>query len=124
MFFKRLEVIEVMGAFLAQKMGGNEELRSKMEQAESNLVAAQKAVADGTESLKKAKEEREVANAEARWLTEEGEAIEARYRKVKQEKEWLKKEMEEFWARFVAQKKKLKGEYQKQVDDMFFFDYQ
>ena len=70
-----------MGAFLARKMGGNEELRSKMEQAESNLVAAQKAVADGTESLKKAKEEREVANAEARWLTEEGEAIEARYRK-------------------------------------------
>ena len=31
--------------------------------------------------------------------------------------------MEELWARFVAQKKELEMEYQKQVDEMYFFDY-
>lgn len=31
--------------------------------------------------------------------------------------------MEELQAGFAAQKEELEGEYQKQVDDMFFFDY-
>ena len=35
-----------------------------------------------------------------------------------------KNELEELRARFDAQKKELEDEYQKQVDDMFFFSYQ
>ena len=31
--------------------------------------------------------------------------------------------MEELWARFVAQKKELEMEYQKQVDEMYFSGY-
>ena len=35
----------------------------------------------------------------------------------------MRKEVKELRAGFVAKKKKLEGEYQKQVDDMFFFGY-
>ena len=34
-----------------------------------------------------------------------------------------KKEIEELQTRFVAQKNELETEYQKQVDEMYFFDY-
>lgn len=35
-----------------------------------------------------------------------------------------KKELEEFWVGFTIEKKELEKDYQKQVDEMFFFDYQ
>lgn len=70
--------------------------------------------------LRKAKKRREVAEAEASRL-KKGETIEAKHKKVEQENEQLKKEMEELRAGFDAKKKELEDEYQKQVDDMFFF---
>ncbi|RVW64410.1 hypothetical protein CK203_062542 [Vitis vinifera] len=36
-------VVEAMRVFITQKMGGSEELRTKLERAESDLAAAQKA---------------------------------------------------------------------------------
>ena len=49
--------------------------------------------------------------------------IEARYKKVEDDNQWLRQEMQELWVGFVSQNEELEGEYQKQVNDMFFFDY-
>ena len=50
--------------------------------------------------------------------------IEARYKKVKDDNKWLRQEMLELRVGFAIQNEELEGEYQKQVNDMFFFDYQ
>ena len=49
--------------------------------------------------------------------------IEARYKKVEDDNKWLRQEMQELWVGFASQNEELEGEYQKQVNDMFFFDY-
>lgn len=65
-----------------------------------------------------------MAKAEACQLRKEGEVAEAKFKGIEQENERLKKEIEELQTKFTAQKKELEDEYQKQVDDMFFFGYQ
>lgn len=62
-----------------------------------------------------------MVEAEGRWLKKEGETIEAKHKKAEQENEQLRKEMEELRAGFDAKKKELEDEYQKQMDDIFFF---
>lgn len=109
-----------MRTLITQQMADNEELRSKLAWVEGDLAVTQKAVADIAEQLRKAKEERKMTNVEARWLREEWEAAEAKCRNTEQENECLRKELEDLQAGFAAQKKELEGEYQKQVDDMFF----
>lgn len=111
-------------------MDGSEELHSKLERAENKLAAAQKVVASREasvvedKSLRKAGEERKAANTETHYLRDEREAVEAKYKKVEQENKRLKKKMEEVQVGFAAQNEELKGEYQRWVNDMFFFGYQ
>lgn len=111
-------------------MDGSKELNSKLERAENELATTRKVVAPRkaaiveAESLRNAEEKREAANAEACCLRDEREAIEAKCKKVEQENKQLKKKIEELQAGFAAQKEELKGKYQRQVDDMFFFSYQ
>ncbi|RVW83249.1 hypothetical protein CK203_039619 [Vitis vinifera] len=50
-------------------------------------------------------------------LKEEREALEAKYKGAEQENSQLKKDVDEL------RKKELETEYQRQVDEMFFFDY-
>ena len=76
--FKRFEVTKAMRAFFVQRLGNNEELRTQLKRAESNLVATQKATVDGAKLLKEAEEERKVANAEACWLRNEEDVVEAK----------------------------------------------
>lgn len=71
-------------------------------------------------------------------MKEEREVIEAKCKDAEHEKNQLKKELEELRMISIAQKKELeelragfateknemKDEYQKQVNDMFFFGYQ
>lgn len=63
--FKRLEVTKAIRAFFAQRLGSNEELRTQLKRAKSNLATTQKATIDGAKLLKEADEERKVANIEA-----------------------------------------------------------
>ena len=127
-----------MRTFHTQRQGRNEELCTQLEWVESDLVAAQKAIIDEGKLLKEAEEERQVAMTQACQVKEEREVVEAKCKEVEQEKDQLKKELEELWvasnarkkeleelwARFATKKKKLEEDYQKQVDDMFFFNYQ
>ena len=113
-----------MKTFISQQMGGRKELRSKLVWAEGDLAAAYKAVTDGAEALRKTEEQREATQAETHRLRKEENAAEAQCKDAEQENDHLKKELEELWTGFAAQKKKLEDEYQKQVDDMFLFGYQ
>lgn len=70
--------------------------------------------------MRKAEEGKEVVEAEARQLAEEREVGK---KKVKEEAKWLRQELQELQARFSIQKEKLEVEYQKQMDDMFFYGY-
>lgn len=102
-------------------MSTTEELCAKLEQVESELAAAQKAVADGAEALRMAEEEKEAARAkaeqlrreseEAEQLRKEREAIGAKCQESKRENAHLRKEMEELRFGFAAQKKELEVEY-------------
>lgn len=50
--FKRLEVAKAMQVFISHRLGGREELCAKLERVEVDFATAQKAVADGAETLK------------------------------------------------------------------------
>ena len=68
--FKRLEVVEAMRAFISHHLGDIEVLRAKLGRVEADLVAAQKAVADGAKTLKLVEKEKRAIRAEADRLKE------------------------------------------------------
>lgn len=127
-----------MRAFLTQQLDNNEELRTQLEQVESELAVAQKAITNGGRLLKESEEEKETMKAEVWQMKDKKEAAKAKRKDVEQEMNQLKKELENLRAVFDAQKKELeelrvgftveknelKEDYHKQVDEMFFFDYQ
>ena len=113
-----------MRAFITQQRNDSEKIHSNLKLEEGELAAAWKVANEGAELLRKEEEEREVVNVEAHYLREEGEAAEAKCKKVEQQNERMRKEIEELWVGFATQNEELKGEYQKQVDDIFFFGYQ
>ena len=146
--FKRLEVVEAMRAFISHHLGGVEEMRSRLEKVEAELATAQKAVADGAEKLSQAEEEKGTVRAKVNLLKREKGALEGQIKGVEQENSQLKNEVDELRAslaaqkketerlqagliaqrekmesKFAAQKKELETEYQRQVDEMYFFDY-
>ena len=51
-FFKWLEVAEAMQTFISHHSGGIEEMRLKLKRMESDLAAAQKAIANRVKMLK------------------------------------------------------------------------
>lgn len=65
-----------------------------------------------------------VAKAEAYRMGEEKEVAKAKCKGLEQEKYQLMKELEELRAGFSAKKEALIEDYQKQVDQIFFFGYQ
>lgn len=76
--FKRLKVAESMKMFLTQQLDNDKELRTRLEQTESDLAATQKAILDEERLLKKTNEEMEAVKIEARWMGEEKKVVEAK----------------------------------------------
>ena len=127
-----------MRAFFTYQLDNNEDLHAQLKRTESDLDGAQKTISDGGRLLKEIEEEREVAKAKARRMGEEKEVAKAKCKDMEQEKDHLrkdleelqvasniqKKELEELRAGFAVEKEELKEDYQKQVDEMFFFGYQ
>lgn len=75
--FKRLKVAESMKIFLTQQLDNDKELCTRLEQTESDLAAAQKAILDEERLLKKANEEMEAMKTEACRMGEEKKVVEA-----------------------------------------------
>lgn len=85
MLFEQLEVAEAMRAFISHRLDSTEELRVKLEQVEADLAAAQKAVADGAETLKLVERENGAIHAKADRLKEKEETMEAKFKGAEQE---------------------------------------
>lgn len=107
LLFKLMEVAKSMWAFLTQRLDSNKELHAQLENAESGLDAAQIAIVDVGRLLKEAKEEREAMKAEACWMKEEKEVVEAKCKETGQERNQLRNEVEELHVASAAQKKEL-----------------
>ena len=88
--------------FISHHPGDIEELHGKLEWVETNLAVAQKAVANGAETLKLVEGEKGTIWAEVDWLKEKGEAMEAKYKGTEQENSQLKREVDELRANFAA----------------------
>lgn len=119
--FYRLEVAENMRAYIAHNMDNSEDFCTRLELAESKAAIAGKLVEKGIELLRKMEEVNEVAEAEAHQLAEEKKAMEVGKKNVEKEVGQLRQKLHEG---FLVQKEELKVEYQKRVDDMFFYGYQ
>lgn len=59
LFSELLRVVEHMKTFITHRIDGEEELRVRLEQSETDLVAARKVAAEKAKTLKKSEEERE-----------------------------------------------------------------
>ena len=57
LFTDLLRISDHMKAFVSQRMSGEEELRSRLEQAEASLSAARRAFEESVESLKRSQDE-------------------------------------------------------------------
>ena len=121
--FERLEVAEAMRTFISHRMSSSEELCAKLERVESDLAAAQKVATKGAEALKLVEEKKKVIRAEVDMLRKEDKVVEAKFKEAKREITQLRKEMKELRVGFAAQKKELETKYQKQVDEMYLFNY-
>ena len=53
LFSDLLRITDHMKAFISQRMSGEEELRSRLEQAETNLSAARRAFEESFEALRR-----------------------------------------------------------------------
>lgn len=121
-------------------------MRLRLEQPEANLATSWKAAAENAEALKMSEWENEAFRSELERVKTQEEATWARLKDVEHEKAWLeenvkdlrtsltseKKQKEDLQLRLIAQREeleagfaeqrnKLETEYQKQVDEMYFF---
>ncbi|RVX18164.1 hypothetical protein CK203_003920 [Vitis vinifera] len=95
LLLKWLEVAESMQVFLTQQIDNSEELCAQLVGVENELTTVWKAIADTEKLQKELKEEMQVANAEACRMGEENEAAKAKCKDAEQERDQLKKELEE-----------------------------
>ena len=109
-----------MMAYIAHNMDDSEDFRTRLETIKSDVVAGRKLVEEGVGLLRMTEEDKEAAQAEAHWLAEEKETIMAGNNKIDEEAGRLRQELR---AGFAIQKEELETEYQKQVDNMFFYSY-
>ena len=148
LFTDMLRITDHMKAFVSQRMSGEEELRSRLEQAEANLSAARRASKDSVESLKRSQNDNEALRIELAEAKSREEATDAPLHEAENEMAQLRGEVrqlrtevsiekkqkedlqlrlsaqkEELEAKFAAQKEELETKYQKQVDEMYFFGY-
>ena len=148
LFSDLLRIDDHMKAFVSHRMGSEEELRSRLEQSEANLTAAQRASAESAKALRRSQEDKEALRIELEEAKSREEATETRLNEAEDEMAQLRREMrqlrtevsierkqkeslqlrliaqkEELEAKFVLKREELKIEYQKQVDEMYFFSY-
>ena len=148
LFSDLLRITDHMKAFVSHRMSGEEELHSRLEQAEANLIAVQRASEESAEALKRSQDDNEALRIELEEAKSREEATETCLHEAEDERAQLSEEVrqlhtevsierkqkeklqlrlitqkEELEAEFSAQREELETEYQKQVDEMYFFGY-
>ena len=148
LFTDMLRISDHMKAFVSQCMSGEEELRSRLEQAEVSLSVARRASEKSVGALKRSQDENEALRIELAEAKSREEATDARLHEAENETAQLRGEVrqlrtevsiekkqkedlqlrlsaqkEELEVEFVAKMEELETDYQKQVDEMYLFGY-
>ncbi|RVW90562.1 hypothetical protein CK203_030966 [Vitis vinifera] len=109
---KMFEVVETLVSGLRGMRKDNEnQLRLRLEEAEASLSIAQK--------------DNEALWADLAEARSQEESMDARLHEAEDEVALLRGEVMQLWTEgeFAAEREELEADYQKQVDDMFFFNY-
>ena len=148
LFIDLLRISDHMKTFVSQRISGEEELRSRLEQAEANLSATQRAFEESAETLKRSQDDNEALRIELVEVKSREEATDARLHEAENETAQLRGEVrqlrievliekkqkedlqlrlsaqkEELKIEFAAEREELETEYRKQVDEMYLFGY-
>ena len=127
-----------MKAFISHHMGGEEELRLRLQQSETDLAVARRATIESIEALRRAEDDKDALRTELEEVKAWEEAIADRLNEAESEKAQLGEEIRQLWtelsierkqkedlqlrlvaqkkeleARFAVQRKELEAEYQK-----------
>lgn len=105
LFSELLRVADHMKAFVSHRMDGEEELRLRLEQSETNLAATWKAATESAEALKRSEEETKALRTELKGAKSWEEATGARLNEAQHEKVWLGKEVKELRTNLSLEKK-------------------
>ena len=84
-FSDLLRIADHMKAFVSHRMSGEEELCSRLEQAEANLTAARRASEESAEALKRSQDDNEALRIELEEAKSRGEATATRLHEVEDE---------------------------------------
>ena len=123
-----------MKAFASQRKNSEDQLRLRLEEAEASLSTAREDNEVIRAELAEAKSREESTVVRLYEAEDEMARLRGEVRQLRTEASIEKKQNEDLQLRLVAQKEELEGEfaadrealeadYQKQVDDMFFFGY-
>ena len=148
LFIDLLRISDHMKTFVSQRISGEEELRSRLEEAEVNLSATQRAFEESAETLKRSQDDNEALRIELVEVKSREEATDARLHEAENETAQLRGEVrqlrievliekkqkedlqlrisaqkEELKIEFAAEREELETEYRKQVDEMYLFGY-
>ena len=134
LFSDLLRTADYMKAFASQRRNSEEELRLRLEQAEASLSAAREDNEALRVELAEAKSREESVDARLHETEDEMAQLRGEVRQLWTEVSIEKKQREDLQLRLSAQKEELEGEfvverkeleadYQKQVDEMYFFGY-
>ena len=94
-----------MKAFVSQRMSGEEELRSRLEQAEASLSAARRAFEESVEALKRSQDDNEALRIELAEAKSREEATDARLLEVENEMAQLRGEVRQLQTEVSIEKK-------------------
>ena len=134
LFFDLLRTADYMKAFTSQRRNSEEELRLRLEQAETSLSAARNENEGFRMELAEAKSREETLDARLLEAEDEKALLRGNVRQLRTEVSIKKKQREdlqlrlsaqkeELEAEFAAEREELEADYQKQVDEMYFFGY-
>ncbi|RVW41939.1 hypothetical protein CK203_081587 [Vitis vinifera] len=134
LFFNLLRTADYMKAFTSQRRNSEEELRLRLEQAETSLSAARNENEGFRMELAEAKSREETLDARLLEAEDEKALLRGNVRQLRTEVSIKKKQREdlqlrlsaqkeELEAEFAAEREELEADYQKQVDEMYFFGY-
>ena len=105
LFVDLLRISDHMKAFVFQRMSGEEELCSRLEQAEASLFAARRASEESAEALKRSQDDNEALRIERAEAKSRKEATDARLHEAKNEKAQLKGEVRQLQTEVSIEKK-------------------
>ena len=134
LFTDLLRTTDYMKAFASRHKNSEDQLRLRVAEAEASLSTARGENEALRADLAEAKSREESMEARLHEAEDEMARLRGDVRQLRTEASIEKKQKEDLQLRLVAQKEELEGEfaadrkaleadYQKQVDDMFFFGY-